>query len=206
MQCDIISLDNERAGEIQLSDGIFGVVVRPDIMQRVVLWQLAGRRAGTHKTKTRGEITATGAKAYRQKGTGRARHGSRKSGIFVGGGRAFGPLLRDHGYTLPKKVRRLGLKSALSSKQAEGKLVVIDAAALDEPKTAALAKRLASLDWGRALIIDGGEVDDNFLRAAANIPCLDVLPSQGANVYDILRADTLVLTKAGVEALEIRLS
>ena len=154
----------------------------------------------------RGEITATGAKAYRQKGTGGARHGSRKSGIFVGGGRAFGPLLRDHGYTLPKKVRRLGLKSALSSKQAEGKLVVIDAAALDEPKTAALVKRLASLDWGRALIIDGGEVDDNFLRAAANIPGLDVLPSQGANVYDILRADTLVLTKAGVEALETRLS
>ncbi|MDP7539508.1 MAG: 50S ribosomal protein L4 [Alphaproteobacteria bacterium] len=206
MQCDIISLDNDRAGEIQLADGIFGVVVRPDIMQRVVLWQLAGRRAGTHKTKTRGEITATGAKAYRQKGTGRARHGSRKSGIFVGGGRAFGPLLRDHGYTLPKKVRRLGLKSALSSKQVEGKLVVIDAAALDEPKTTALAKRLASLDWGRALIIDGGEVDGNFLRAAANIPCLDVLPSQGANVYDILRADTLVLTKAGVEALETRLS
>ncbi len=206
MQCDIISLDNERAGEIELADGIFGAAVRPDIMQRVVRWQLAGRRAGTHKIKTRGEITATGAKAYRQKGTGRARHGSRKSGIFVGGGRAFGPLPRDHGFGLPKKVRRLGLKSALSAKQADGKLVVIDSAALDEPKTSALAKRLSALGWGRALIIDGSEVDGNFSRAAANIPGVDVLPSQGANVYDILRADTLVLTKAAVEALEARLS
>jgi large subunit ribosomal protein L4 len=206
VQCDIISLDNERAGEIELADGIFGIAVRPDIIQRVVRWQLAGRRAGNHKVKTRGEINATGAKAYRQKGTGRARHGSRKSGIFVGGGRAFGPLLRDHGYGLPKKVRRLGLKCALSSKQADGKLVVLDAAALDEPKTSGLAKRLSALGWGRALIIDGSEVNGNFRRAAANIPGVDVLPSQGANVYDILRADTLVLTKAGVEALEARLS
>ncbi len=206
MQCDIISLDNERAGEIELAEGIFGIAVRPDIIQRVVRWQLAGRRAGNHKVKTRGEITATGAKAYRQKGTGRARHGSRKSGIFVGGGRAFGPLVRDHGYGLPKKVRRLGLKCALSAMQADGKLVVLDSAALDEPKTSGLAKRLSALGWGRALIIDGGEVDGNFRRAAANIPGVDVLPSQGANVYDILRADTLVLTKAGVEALEARLS
>jgi len=206
VQCDIISLDNERAGEIELAEGIFGIAVRPDIIQRVVRWQLAGRRAGNHKVKTRGEITATGAKAYRQKGTGRARHGSRKSGIFVGGGRAFGPLVRDHGYGLPKKVRRLGLKCALSAMQADGKLVVLDSAALDEPKTSGLAKRLSALGWGRALIIDGGEVDGNFRRAAANIPGVDVLPSQGANVYDILRADTLVLTKAGVEALEARLS
>ena len=206
MQCDVISLDNDRTGAIELADSVFAVPVRADLLQRAVRWQLAKRRTGSHKVKGRSEITATGAKAYRQKGTGRARHGSRKSGIFRGGGRAFGPVVRSHAVSLPKKVRRLALKCALSAKRAEGKLVVLESAALEDAKTAALVKRLAALGWGRALVIDGAEVDGNFRRAAANIPGLDVLPSQGANVYDILRADTLALTKAAVEALEARLA
>ncbi len=206
MQCDVISLDNDRTGAIELVDSVFAVPVRADLLHRMVRWQLAKRRTGNHKVKGRSEINATGAKAYRQKGTGRARHGSRKSGIFRGGGRACGPVGRSHAISLPKKVRRLALKCALSAKRAEGKLVVLESAALEDAKTAALVKRLAALGWGRALVIDGAEVDENFRRAAANIPGLDVLPSQGANVYDILRADTLALTKAAVEALEARLA
>ena len=201
----MITLDSAKAGDIELADDVFGVPVRADILQRVVVWQLAKRRAGTHKVKTRGEVRATGAKMYRQKGTGRARHGSRKVGLFKGGGRAFGPLPRDHAIELPKKVRRLALKCALSSKQADGKLVVLDAASLEAPRTAELAKRVAALGWRSALVIDGVALDDNFRRAARNLPGLDVLPSAGANVYDILRRDLLVLTKAAVEALEARL-
>jgi len=201
----VITLDSAKAGDIELADDVFGVPVRADILQRVVVWQLAKRRAGTHKVKTRGEVRATGAKMYRQKGTGRARHGSRKVGLFKGGGRAFGPLPRDHAIELPKKVRRLALKCALSSKQADGKLVVLDAASLEAPRTAELAKRVAALGWRSALVIDGAALDDNFRRAARNLPGLDVLPSAGANVYDILRRDLLVLTKAAVEALEARL-
>lgn len=206
MKSKVITLDNQDAGAMSLADEVFALAVRPDILHRMVRWQLAKRRAGTHKTKERNEIRGSTAKIFRQKGTGRARHGSRKAPIFVGGGVAFGPRVRDHAHKLPKKVRRLALKTALSAKQAEGKLVVLDSVNLDEPKTGHLSKRLAALGWTSVLVIDGTEVDNNFKRAAANLPGVDVLPCQGANVYDILRADTLVLTKAGVEALEARLS
>ncbi len=205
MQCEVVTLDNAKAGKIELAEEVFAVPVRGDILQRAVVWQLAKRRSGAHKVKGRSEVRGTGSKPYRQKGTGRARHGSRKSGIFRGGGRAFGPVVRSHAIALPKKVRRLALRCALSSKRAAGKLVVLDAAALELPRTAELARRAAALGWTSVLIIDGPEVDTNFRRAAANLPGLDVLPSQGANVYDILRRDTLVLTKAGVAALEARL-
>lgn len=206
MQCDVVTLDNESAGAIELADEVFGAPVREDILQRVVVWQLAKRRAGTHKTQGRSDVRGTGAKAFKQKGTGRARRGNRKVSQFRGGGRAFGPVPRDHAISLPRKVRRLGLKSALSAKRAEGRLAVLDAARLEQPKTAQLARRIAALGWRSALVVDGAEVDVNFRRAAANIPGFDVLPGQGANVYDILRRDMLVLTRAGVEALEARLS
>lgn len=205
MKCDVVTLDNGKAGKIDLSDDVFGLPMRGDLLQRMVNWQLAKRRAKSHKVQGRSDVTGTGAKPYRQKGTGRARQGTRKASQFRGGGRAFGPVVREYGIALPKKVRRLALKTALSAKQAAGNLVVLDAAALKEPKTSALAKQVAALGWTSALVIDGPEVDANFRRALSNIPGLDVLPSQGANVYDILRRDTLVLTKAGVEALEARL-
>lgn len=206
MQCDVVTLDNESAGRIELADEVFDAPVRADILKRVVVWQLAKRRAGAHKTQGRADVTGTGAKAYKQKGTGRARRGNRKVSQFRGGGRAFGPVPRDHAISLPKKVRRFGLKSALSAKRAEGKLTVLDAARLEEPKTALLARRVAGLGWRSALIVDGAEIDVNFRRAAANLAGLDILPGHGANVYDILRRDLLVLTRAGVEALEARLS
>ncbi|HEX9646918.1 MAG TPA: 50S ribosomal protein L4 [Alphaproteobacteria bacterium] len=205
MKCDVITLDNGKAGDIELADEVFAVPVRADILQRVVVWQLAKRRAGTHKVKGRSEVRATGVKLYRQKGTGRARHGSRKVNLFRGGGRSFGPVVRSHAIELPKKVRRLALKCALASKRADGKLVVLDSATLEAPRTAELARRIAALGWHSALVIDGAEVNDNFRRAARNLPGLDVLPSQGANVYDILRSDLLVLTRAAVAALEARL-
>lgn len=206
MQCDVVTLDNESAGVIELADEVFGAPVREDILKRVVVWQLAKRRAGTHKTQGRSDVRGTGAKAFKQKGTGRARRGNRKVSQFRGGGRAFGPVPRDHSISLPRKVRKLGLRSALSAKRAEGKLAVLDAARLELPKTAQLARRIASLGWRSALVVDGAEIDVNFRRAAANIPEFDVLPGQGANVYDILRRDMLVLTRAGAEALEARLS
>ena len=206
VRCEVVTLDNEAAGEIDLAEAVFGVPVRNDLLQRTVVWQLAGRRSGGRDVQGRSDVTGTGAKPYKQKGTGRARHGNRKVSQFRGGGRAFGPRRRDHGTGLPKKVRRLALKCALSSKRAEGKLVVIDAARAEEPKTGALARRLAGFGWPSALIVDGPEVDANFRRAAGNLPRLDILPSQGANVYDILRRDVLVLTRAGVAALEARLS
>ena len=205
MKADVTTLDNKKSGSVDLDDAIFGVVPRPDILHRVVNWQLAKRRAGTHKVQTRGEVNATGAKMYRQKGTGRARHGTTKVTIFRGGAPSFGPVVRDHANSLPKKVRKLGLRMALSSKQAEGKLTVLDSAALEEGRTGPLAKKLAALGLQSALIIDGPDLDSNMVRAVANIPQIDVLADVGANVYDILRRDTLVLTKAAVTRLEERL-
>jgi large subunit ribosomal protein L4 len=205
MKLKVHSLDNQEVGDIELADEVFGVPVRRDILARVVNWQLAKRRAGTHKAKGISDISGTTAKPYKQKGTGRARQGSRRSPQFRGGAVIFGPVVRSHAFGLQKKVRRLGLKSALSAKQAEGKLIVIDAASLAEAKTKALRAQLDAFGWESVLIIDGAAVDEGFARAARNIPKVDVLPQQGANVYDILRRDTLVLTRAAAEALEARL-
>jgi large subunit ribosomal protein L4 len=206
MQIQVKNLAAEDVGAVELSDAVFGVEVRPDILKRVVVWQLAKRRAGTHKVKNRGEIALTGAKLYKQKGTGRARHGSKRVNIFRGGGRAFGPTPRDHAIDLPKKVRALGLRCALSSKAKDGKLLVLEAARLDEPKTKALKERLDKLGIDNALVIDGAELDRNFVLASRNLPMVDLLPSVGANVYDILRRDLLVLTTDAVRALEERLA
>ncbi|MGH6660203.1 MAG: 50S ribosomal protein L4 [Rhodospirillales bacterium] len=205
MQCDVINLANKKTGTIELDDGIFGIAVRPDILQRAVQWQLAKRRAGTAKTKERGEVQATTKKPFKQKGTGRARQGSRVAPQMRGGGTVFGPRVRSFAQGLPKKIRKLALKTALSAKRAEGKLVVLDEAKLGKAKTSELAKQLKKLNWGRTLVIDGTKVDANFVRAATNLGSIDVLPSQGANVYDILRRDTLVLTKDGVQMLVERL-
>jgi large subunit ribosomal protein L4 len=205
MKADITTLDAKKAGSLELDDGIFGLPPRADLLQRAVRWQLAKRQAGTHKTKTTGEVRGSTRKIVRQKGSGGARHGSRKVSQFRGGATVFGPVVRSHAHSLPKKLRKLALKTALSAKQASGKLVVLDAAALDEAKTKVLVAKLGKLGWDSALIIDGAETDPNFARALTNIPNVDLLPSQGANVYDILRHDTLVLTKAAVETLEARL-
>jgi large subunit ribosomal protein L4 len=205
MKLDVITLDGGKAEAVELSDEIFGLEPRADILHRVVRWQRARAQAGTHKVKTRSETSYSSKKIYRQKGTGNARHGDRNAPIFRKGGIYKGPVPRSHAHELPKKIRKLGLKYALSAKAAEGKIVVIDAAELPEAKTRALAGKLKGLGWKRALVIDGAEVQENFARAAANIEGIDVLPSMGANVMDILKRDTLVLTKAGVEALEARL-
>jgi large subunit ribosomal protein L4 len=205
MQAELKTLDDASAGTIELSDAVFGLEPRADILHRVVNWQLAKRRQGTHKVKGRSEIRATSAKVWRQKGTGRARHGSRRAPIFKGGGVAHGPTPRSHAFDLPKKVRRLGLKMALSSKRASGELVLLDEVRLAEPKTGLFAKRLAKLGWSDVLIVDGGEFDANLVRAARNIVGVQLLPSKGANVYDILRRAKLVLTRAAVEELEARL-
>ena len=204
MKLTVRNLDNKEVGDIELADEVFGVKVRPDILARVVNWQLAKRRAGTHKTKGISDISGTTKKPYKQKGTGRARQGSLRSPQFRGGAVIFGPVVRSHEFGLQKKVRKLGLKTALSTKQAEGKLVVIDAASVAEAKTKALRAQFATLGWESVLIIDGA-VDEGFAKAARNLPKVDVLPSVGANVYDILRRDTLVLTRAAVEQLEARL-
>lgn len=206
MKCKIKNLDNKDVGDIDLKDEIFGVAVRADILGRMVNWQMAKRRAGTHKTKERGEVSGTTAKPFRQKGTGRARQGSIRSPLHRGGGIVFGPKPRDYAFALPKKVRRLALKTALSAKQADGKLVVVDEVRLETPKTKALAERLAGFGWPSALIVGGASVDENFSRAAANLPAIDVLPQQGINVYDILRRDFLVLTTDAVRHLEERLA
>ena len=206
MKTDVIKLDAKKAGSIELSDAIFGLEPRADILHRMVRYQLAKRQAGTHKVKTRSEISYSTKKIYRQKGTGGARHGSRSAPIFRGGGVYKGPTPRSHAHNLTKKFRALGLKHALSAKVAAGELVILDDAVLKEGKTKELASVIKDLGWKRALVIDGAEVNENFARAARNIDGLDVLPSAGANVYDILRRDTLVLTKAAVEALEARLS
>jgi large subunit ribosomal protein L4 len=205
MKCAVTTLENKSAGEIDLADDVFGLPMRRDILARAVQWQLANRRAGTHKVKGRSEVAGSNAKRYRQKGTGRARIGAGRGAQFRGGGRAFGPVLRDHAQALNKKVRKLALKTALSAKLADGKLIVLEAAKTAEPKTADLAKKFAALGWSSALVIDGPELDGNFARAARNLRGVDVLPQQGANVHDILRCDTLVLTKNAIEALEARL-
>jgi large subunit ribosomal protein L4 len=204
MQVEIKTLDQGSAGTKDLPDGIFATAPRADIMARVVHWQLAKRRAGTHKVKGMGEVSGTTKKPYRQKGTGNARQGSLRAPQFRTGGAVHGPVVRSHEYSLPKKVRRLGLISALSQKQAEGKLVVLDAAN-GATKTAALAKQLKALGWKSALIVDAA-VDNGFLLASRNIPHIDVLPTVGANVYDILRHDVLAITAAGVDGLVARLS
>jgi large subunit ribosomal protein L4 len=206
MQVQIKNLAADEVGSLELADAIFGVEVRSDILHRVVLWQLAKRRAGTHKVKTRAEIARTGAKLYKQKGTGRARHGSRRVNLFRGGGVTFGPVVRDHAVDLPKKVRALGLRCALSSKAAEGKLLVLDEARLAEPKTKTLLGVLDRLGLGSTLVITGLEVERNFELASRNLPQIDVLPAQGLNVYDILRRDTLVLTQDAVRQIEERLA
>ena len=204
MKLTVRNLDTQEVGDIELSEAVFGLPVRRDILARVVNWQLSKRRAGTHKTKGVSDISGTTKKPYRQKGTGRARQGSLRSPQFRGGAVIFGPVVRSHEFGLQKKVRRLGLKTALSAKQAEGKLVVVDEARLDDAKTKALRSRFEALGWGSVLIIDGA-VNESFARAARNLPKVDVLPEQGANVYDILRRDTLVLTRAAVQQLEARL-
>ena len=203
MKLDVINLDGSSAGSVDLGDEIFGLEPRADILHRVVRWQRARQQQGTHSTLGRSEVSYSTKKIYRQKGTGGARHGSRKAPIFRKGGIYKGPPPRSHEHDLPKKFRKLGLKHALSAKVKEGSLVIIDNAESDG-KTGALAKMVKSLGWKRTLVIDGA-VNDGFAKAAANIAGLDVLPSIGANVYDILKRDTLVLTKAGVEALEARL-
>ena len=205
MKLTVRNLENQEVGDIELADEVFGLPVRRDILARVVNWQLAKRRAGTHKTKGVSEISGTTKKPYKQKGTGRARQGSLRSPQFRGGAVIFGPVVRDHGFSLQKKVRKLGLKTALSAKQAEGKLVVIDAAKVADAKTKALRAQLDALGWESVLIIDGAAVDEGFARAARNIPKVDVLPQQGANVYDILRRDLLVLTRDAAQQLEARL-
>jgi large subunit ribosomal protein L4 len=204
MQADVTTLDAKKAGTVELSDAVFGLEPRPDILQRMVRYQLAKRRAGTVWVKDRSQVTGSTAKIYKQKGTGRARHGSRKPGVFRGGGKAFGPVLRDHAIDLPKKVRALALKHALSAKAKSEALVVIDKCELKEPKTKDLKSRFSKLGFGSVLIIDGAEVHEAFAKAARNLPGVDILPVQGINVYDILRHEKLVLTKAAVEALEAR--
>ncbi len=205
MKADAINLDGKKAGSVDLDDAIFGLEPRADILHRVVRWQRARAQQGTHKVKTRSETSYSGKKIYRQKGTGGARHGDRNAPIFRKGGVYKGPVPRSHAHDLPKKFRKLGLRHALSAKAAEGALVVLESAELKEPKTAILAKAVKERGWKRVLIIDGEQVNENFARAAANLEGVDVLPSIGANVYDILKRDTLVITKAGVEALEARL-
>lgn len=204
MKLDVINLDGGKAGSVDLSDELFGLDPRADILHRVVRWQRARAQAGTHKVKTRSEVSYSTKKIYRQKGTGGARHGSRKAPIFRKGGIYKGPTPRSHGHDLTKKFRVLGLKHALSAKAKAGELVIIDAVT-SEGKTAQLAKQVKNLGWKRALIIDGATVNEGFAKAARNIEGLDVLPTIGANVYDILRRDTLVITKEGIEALEARL-
>ena len=204
MDHQVTTLDGGAAGSISLPDEIFAVEPRADILQRMVRWQLSKRQAGTHKTKTRGEISLTTAKWYKQKGTGRARHGAKSAPQFRGGGKAFGPVVRSHAHDLPKKVRALALKMALSDKVQSEKLIILSEASIKEPKTKALKASFGKIGVGNALIIDGAAVEDNFRLAARNIPDIDVLPIAGINVYDIMRRDTLVLTKAAVEALTER--
>jgi len=204
MEIKMTTLDGKAAGSVTLPDAIFGLDPRPDLLQRCVNWQLAKRQRGTHAVKNRSEINRTGAKAYRQKGTGSARHGSKRVNIFRGGGRAFGPLVRSHAIALPKKVRALALKHALSAKAKDGAIIVVDRASVKDGKTKALQTRFAKLGLDNALIIDGAEIEANFRTATRNIPNVDVLPVQGINVYDILRRRTLVLTKAALDALEAR--
>jgi large subunit ribosomal protein L4 len=205
MELKITTLDGEEKGSVSLSDTIFGLEPRQDLIQRCIVWQLAKRRAGTHKVKGRAEIWRTGKKMYKQKGTGGARHGSQRANLFRGGGRSFGPVVRSHAIELPKKVRVLALKHALSAKAKDGGLMLVEDIKLALTKTKSLKGHFAKLGLANALVIDGAEIDNGFRLAARNIPNIDVLPIQGINVYDILRRNTLVLTRAAVDALEARL-
>jgi large subunit ribosomal protein L4 len=205
MKLDVIKLDGGKAGSVDLDDAIFGIAdIRGDILQRVVTWQLAKRRSGNHKIQVRNEVSRTGKKMYKQKGTGSARHGSRRAAQFVGGAKAHGPVVRSHAFDLPKKIRAMALRHALSSKAKAGALVVLDSAVLTDPKTAALRANFEKLGLKNALVIAGPEVDGNFKLAARNIPNIDVLPNAGLNVYDVLRRQTLVLTKDAIEAISAR--
>ena len=205
MKADVVTLEAGSGGQIDLDDAVFGASVRADVLHRVVTWQLARRQAGTHKTKRAGEVRGSTRKQFAQKGGGRARQGSGKVGHFRGGSTPMGPRVRSHAHDLPKKIRRLGLINALSAKLAEGNLVVIDQTDLEAPKTKDLKVKFDNLGWKSVLVIDGNEINDNFAKAISNIPMAHVLPSQGANVYDILRCEKLVLTKSAVEQLEGRL-
>jgi large subunit ribosomal protein L4 len=205
MKCDVINLDASNVGSIELDDAVFGQKPRADLLARMVRWQLAKRQAGTHKTKDIADISGTTKKPFKQKGTGHARQGSLRSPQFRGGARIHGPQPRSHAFDMPKKVRKLALRAALSAKAADGKLVVLDQAVAPVAKTKEMAKRFAKLGWSSVLIVGGATLDQGFARATRNLVGIDVLPSQGANVYDILRRDTLVLTKDAVEALEARL-
>src|SRR5436190_10844424 len=205
MKLDVIKLDGGKGGSIELADAIFGIEdIRGDILQRVITWQLAKRRSGKHEVQVRNEVSRTSKKMYKQKGTGGARHGSRRAAQFVGGARAHGPVVRSHAFDLPKKVRALALRHALSSKAKDGSLVIVDNVTLKDPKTAALRDQLGKIGITHALFIAGAEVDKNFGLAARNIPNVDVLPNAGLNVYDVLRRHTLVLTKDAVEAIQAR--
>jgi large subunit ribosomal protein L4 len=204
MELKVTTLDGQSAGSVTVPDAIFGLEPRRDLIQRCIVWQLAKRRAGTHAVKNRAEINRTGKKMYRQKGTGSARHGSARVNLFRGGGRSFGPTPRSHEIGLPKKVRALALKHALSAKAKDGGIVILDKAAVENGKTKALSQSFGKLEIVNALIIDGAEVDANFQLAVRNIPGVDVLPIQGINVYDILRRNKLVLTRAALDALEAR--
>jgi large subunit ribosomal protein L4 len=204
MELKVKSLDGKESGSVTLSDDIFGLEPRKDLIHRYVRWQLAKRQRGTHKVKNRAEIHRTGKKLYKQKGTGSARHGSARVNLFRGGGRSFGPVVRSHAFDLPKKVRALALRHALSAKAKDGGIIVLDKASVKDGKTKVLQSRFAKLGLTNALIIDGAEVEAGFRLAARNIPNIDVLPVQGINVYDILRRQTLVLTRSALEALEAR--
>lgn len=205
MKVDVKTLEAKKAGTLDLADDVFGLEPRSDILQRMVRYQLLKRQSGTHHAKDRSLVSGTGAKMFRQKGTGRARHGDKKAPQFRGGGKAFGPKPRSHAIDLPKKVRALALRHALSAKAKDQSLIVLDKAEVDAPRTAGLKAKLEKLGLASALIVDGSEVQENFALAARNIPNVDLLPVQGINVYDILRREALVLTKAAVEALEARL-
>jgi large subunit ribosomal protein L4 len=204
MDVKVTTLDGKSAGSLTLNKDIFGLEPRTDLIQRCIVWQLAKRRAGTHAVKNRADIWRTGKKLHAQKGTGGARHGSARANLFRGGGRSFGPTPRDHAIALPKKVRALALKHALSAKAKDGGIIVLDEIAAKDVKTKALTAQFEKLGLANALIVGGAEIEENFGRAARNIPNIDVLPVQGINVYDILRRQQLVLTKAAVEALEAR--
>jgi large subunit ribosomal protein L4 len=201
----VLNLDNQARGEIDLKDSIFGLEPRADLIQRVVVWQLAKRRAGTHQVLTRGEINRTKQKFYRQKGTGQARHGARSAPLFVGGAKAMGPVRHSHEFDLPKKVRALGLKHALSSKAKEGAIVVLDETKVEKIKTGELAKQFGKLGVANALVVDN-EFEKNFELSARNLASVSLVPAAGLNVYDIIRRDKLVLTTAAVKAIEERLA
>jgi large subunit ribosomal protein L4 len=205
VKIDVTSFDGQAAGSIELSDEVFGLEPRADLISRMIRWQLAKRRAGTHAVKNRADIARTGKKIHKQKGTGGARHGSARAPQFRGGGRSFGPQVRSHEHDLPKKVRQLALKHALSAKAKDGGILVWESASLAEPKTKLLKSGFDKAGLSNALIIDGAALEKNFALAARNIPQIDVLAVEGANVYDIIRRDKLVLTRKAVEALEARL-